>query len=562
MSGGGKETPRQKMIGMMYLVLLALLAMNVAKEVLQSFETLGISLRESAKVVSQSNEDFASQIKDAVTKEMEGGNKKNEPLLAMTDTLMQRSQNLTNYVQSLIDILGQPEYGNKDPQTGSIEKKDENTINMNLFLGIDDAANGGRGNGEAMKLKDGLNGYVSWANDFMQNSLKDSTKFAPICLEPKDDPSVSSPENKEKTWEYLTFHDVPLIANIALLEKYKSDINTVQTKVLNVLKQRLSNITFKIDSLIAVDAPVSQIVPAGLQFETKLYVSMASNEIKPSFEGAGIKTDPSGNFAILSVGAQGGFAEGQNEKKQAYSANIKVPKADGTFALLPVKGEFVVRKPEVVITSKSVQNLYRACGNKINIDVPALGDLYNPVISASGGADVIQDPANKKIFTIVPQGKECIVGVTSNTNGQNLKIDDIKYSVIGPPRPSIQLIANGKPYDGTTPIPKKSNLTLKIVPDKEFLEKLPADARYEISQVTVKVARGLSAPKAVLNQSGSGKDARSGISLQLGVSLQNDDAGTKIYVEVDKIFRVNFKNQKIEESFGLTERIIGAVISN
>ena len=229
---------------------------------------------------------------------------------------------------------------------------------------------------------------------------------------------------------------------------------------------------------------------------------------------------------------------------------------------MPVKGEFVVRKPEVVITSKSVQNLYRACGNKINIDVPALGDLYNPVISASGGADVIQDPANKKIFTIVPQGKECIVGVTSNTNGQNLKIDDIKYSVIGPPRPSIQLIANGKPYDGTTPIPKKSNLTLKIVPDKEFLEKLPADARYEISQVTVKVARGLSAPKAVLNQSGSGKDARSGISLQLGVSLQNDDAGTKIYVEVDKIFRVNFKNQKIEESFGLTERIIGAVISN
>jgi gliding motility-associated protein GldM len=559
--GGGKETPRQKMIGMMYLVLLALLAMNVAKEVLQSFETLGISLRESAKVVSQSNADFAGQIKEAVQKEMEGGNKKNEPLIAMTDTLMSRADNLTAYVQSLIDILGKPEYGNKDPENGSIEKKDENTINMNLFLGIDDAANGGRGNGEAMKLKDALNGYIIWANDFMENTLKDSTKFNMICLEPKDDPSVSSAENKEKTWEYLTFHDVPLIANIALLEKFKSDINTVQTKVLNVIKQRLSNITFKIDSLIAVDAPVSQIVPAGLQFETKLYVSMASNEIKPMFEGPGIKTDPSGNFAIMSIGAQGGFAEGQNEKKQAYSASIKVPKADGTFALLPVKGEFTVRKPEVVITSKSVQNLYRACGNKINIDVPALGDLYNPVISASGGADVIQDPANKKIFTIVPQGKECIVGVTSNTNGQNLKIDDIKYSVIGPPRPSIQLLVNGKVYDGTTPIPRKSTIVLKVVPDKEFMEKLPADARYEVSQITVKVQRGLGAPKTILNQAGSGKDARVGVSLSLGVSLQDDPAGTKIYVEVDKIQRVNFKNQKVEEAFGMTEKIIGAVIN-
>lgn len=558
--GGGKETPRQKMIGMMYLVLLALLAMNVAKEVLQSFETLGISLRESAKVVSASNEDFASQIKDAVQKEVEGGNKKNEALIAYTDSLMGRAQDVTTYIQSLIDILGKPEYGNKDPENGSIEKKDENTINMNLFLGIDDAANGGRGNGEAMKLKDALNGYVDWANNFMSEKLNDSTKFKYICLEPKDDPSVSNPENKEKTWEYLTFHDVPLIANVALLEKFKSDINTIQTKALNIIKQRLSNITFKIDSLIAVDAPVSQIVPAGLQFETKLYVSMASNEIKPQFEGPGIKTDPSGNFAIMTIGAQGGFAEGQNEKKQAYSATIKVPKADGTFALLPVKGEFLVRKPEVVITSKSVQNLYRACGNKINIDVPALGDLYNPVITATGGADVIQDPGNKKVFTIVPQGKECIVGVSSNTNGQSLKIDDIKYSVIGPPRPAIQLIANGKPYDGTTPIPKKSNLSLKIVPDKEFMEKLPADARYEVGQVTVKVARGLGAPKTVLSQSGDGKDARVGISLALGVSLQNDDPGTKIYIEVDKILRVNFKNQKIEESFGMTERIIGAVI--
>jgi hypothetical protein len=99
------------------------------------------------------------------------------------------------------------------------------------------------------------------------------------------------------------------------------------------------------------------------------------------------------------------------------------------------------------------------------------------------------------------------------------------------------------------------------VPDKEFMEKLPADARYEVSQITVKVQRGLGAPKTILNQAGSGKDARVGVSLSLGVSLQDDPAGTKIYVEVDKIQRVNFKNQKVEEAFGMTEKIIGAVIN-
>jgi gliding motility-associated protein GldM len=557
-----KASPRQKMINMMYLVLTALLALNVSKEVLQSFETLGISLRESAKVVTASNHQFSDQIKDAVTKEVESGNKKNEKLIALTDTVMGKSKTVFLYLQGIIDMLGSPEYGNADPVTHSIEVKDESVKNTNFWLGIDDAANGGRGNGEAMKLKEILNGYVAWANKFLAEELGDSTSFKKICLEPSEDPTLahSSHGGEVKSWEYFTFHDVPLIANIALLEKYKSDINTIETKVLNAIKLKLSNITFKIDSLIAIDAPVSQIVPAGLQFETKLFVSMASSEIKPQFEGGGITTDPSGNFAIMKIGAQGGFAEGVNERKQGYSASIKVPKADGTFALLPVKGEFTVRKPEVVITSKSVQNLYRACGNKINIDVPALGDLYNPSISASGGADAIQDPANKKVFTIVPQGKECIVGVTSNTNGQNLKIDDIKYSVIAPPRPQIQIIVNGKIYDGSTPIPKKSTLTVKIVPDKEFLEKLPADARYEIGTARVLVQRGLGVPKEVTNTNASGKDARTGISVPLGTSLQNDNAGTKIYVVVDKIYRVNFKSQKVEENFIETERMVGAVI--
>ncbi len=192
--------------------------------------------------------------------------------------------------------------------------------------------------------------------------------------------------------------------------------------------------------------------------------------------------------------------------------------------------------------------------------MPALGDLYNPVIAASGGADVISDPGNKKVFTIVPLGKECIVGVSSNTNGQTLKIDDVKYSVISPPKPSIQVLVNGKPYDGVTPIPKKSTVGVKIVPDKDFIEKLPGDARYEVNSIRVLVQRGLSVPKEATSANATGKDARLGISIPLGVSLQNDDPGTKIYFEVDKVLRINFKNQKVEENFSNTEKLIGAVI--
>ena len=49
--GGGKETPRQKMVGLMYLVLLALLAMNVSKSILAAF----VSIEENIQIATRMN---------------------------------------------------------------------------------------------------------------------------------------------------------------------------------------------------------------------------------------------------------------------------------------------------------------------------------------------------------------------------------------------------------------------------------------------------------------------------------------------------------------------------
>jgi len=562
-------SPRQKMINMMYLVLTALLALNVSAEILTAFETLGDSLKTSAAALSSKNGDTSEGIKAKVADEVSQGNKKNENLIPLTDELLKATNDLYSYLDKQIEVMGGPAFGGKDPVTGRILKRDEVNSNMNYWIGVNDLANKGRGSGEAMKLFDKLNGYIDWSNQWAQANFKSSDTssnavvptFPYICLQPKDDPNIpNNAPSKSKTWEYNTFHQAPLIANIAMLQKYKNDIKSVESDLLNLVKSKLGQVTFKIDSLIAIDAPTSLIVPAGLEFETKLFVAMSSKDVKPKFSGSGrVTVDPTGNSAVMKVAAIGGFDAKQKEKEQSYSALIEVPKADGTTAKLKVDNKFTVRKPEVVITSASVQNLYRSCGNKINIDVPALGDLYNPVITASS-SEVIPDKSDRKVFTIVPSGKESVVSVSSNTNGQTIKIDDINYKVIPPPRPSIQVLVNSKVYDGSTPIPKKSDMTVKIVPDADFLAALPADARYQLSSVKLRVARGLGAPVNVDEVNGSGKDASKGVSLSLGTALINDPPGTKIYLEIDNIYRVNFKNQKIEESFILAERTLGAVV--
>lgn len=562
---GGKLSPRQKMINMMYLVLTALLALNVSAEILEAFASLRLSLNGSAVSFASKNKDTNEAIKGKVNEEIGQGNKKNEKLLKWVDEIEKETNDRINKIEGMIAEL--EKIGEKDPVTGDIVNKSDTEKNFQFWMGSGAAveSNGGRGAGKAKELRDLLNGYVDWANKFIASN--DSSKqvqkefhWDAIAIEPKDDKNIpESNAGKHHTWEYFMFHGKPVIADLAMMEKFKLDVQEVHSELLTYVKTKLGAVTFKIDSLIAMDAPMSRVVAAGMKFETKLFVAMSSKDIKPEFVGSGISVDPGGNSATMTFTAPGGFAKGQTEKEATYTAMIKVPKTDGTIQELPVKGTYTIRKPEVVITSASVQNLYYNCGNTINVDVPALGEFYNPKFTATS-ATVLPSSTDKKKVTIVPTGRECILGVSSLTNGQNIKIDDIKYTVIKPPRPTIKLLVNGKEYNGATPIPAKSSCKLVIEPNGDFKAALPKDARYSVTSVDLLSQRSLGAPSKVGAVSGGGKDAVAGIPVDFGNNFKGDAPGTKIFIKVDKVHRINFQNAKVEEQFSDRELYISATI--
>lgn len=562
---GGNLSPRQKMINMMYLVLTALLAMNVSSEILEAFKSLRDSLRNSSEKFSLKNDDTKEAIIAKVNEEIEQGNHKNAYVKDLAMDVTAKTNEVIMGIHEHIKALEAPEIGNADPETGDIENKKETEANYQYWMGAGkDHLNGGRGDGGAIKLREELNGYVQWANDFIakyDTANMSKIKFTDIAIDPKDNNDIpNTSENKTKPWEYFTFHSKPVIADLAMLEKFKMDVNEVEYELLSFLKTKLGAVTFKIDSLIAISAPKSEVVAAGMKFETNLFVAMSSSEIKPEFSGSGsIQTSPDGNSATMTIQAMGGFAQGQNEKEQGYQAIIKVPRTDGGIEELKVDGKFKVRKPEVVITSASVQNLYWNCGNALNVDVPALGDLYSPVFNASS-AQVLPSTSDKRKVTIVPTGRECVLSVSSNTNGQIIKIDDIKYKVIKPPKPELVLLVNGKEYNGAAPISKKSNCVVLVKADSDFLAALPRDARYLINNVDLLSQRSLGAPSKVGSFSGAGKDGTKGVPVELGNKLNQDTPGTKIYFKVDGVYRINFQNSKVEEKFADRDLYIGAVI--
>lgn len=566
---GGKLSPRQKMINMMYLVLTALLALNVSAEILEAFESLRESLAESALEFATKNKDTKEGIVAKVDEEVQGGNTKNADVKRWVQYVEARTNDVINEINKDIDTL---EAIGKLTPDGKVENKSETEGNYQYWMGPGkEEQNGGRGAGGAIKLSRMLNGYAQWARDFATDTLSvkaDDLEITSVIADTCEYPGCiteaqATKEKKKKydhVWEYRSFHSKPIVADLALLEKFKLDVQNIHSDLLQILKARLGAVTFKIDSLILVEAPFSRVVAAGMKFETKLFVAATSESAVPRFGGSGnIQTTDGGFAAVMSMQAPGSFAKGQNEKEVSYTATAVITDAFGEDKELRLSSAYKVRKPEVVITSASVQNLYYKCGNIINVKVPALGDLYNPVFKASS-AEVLKSSNDKTKITIVPSGRKCVLSVSSNTNGSIIKIDDVKYNVIKPPKPSIQLLVNGKEYNGTSPINKKSRCTVRVKPDSDFKAALPKDARYSISQVKLLSQRSLGAPTTVGSFSGNGKNAEKGIPVNLGSKLKSDPPGTKIYFKLEKVYRLNFKNKRVEEKFGEIDLYIGALI--
>jgi gliding motility-associated protein GldM len=560
---GGKLSPRQKMINMMYLVLLALLAMNISKEVLDAFDVLSAELSYSATIANDSNVDFVDRMKEEIKGEIDNeGKKDNEGLL--TDTLPMVRDMTSSVIDSINKhIAHMYVLGNQDSVTGKITKKDELDKNYKYWMGQTGDAQlenkndfGPRGAGKAMALRDQIEAHtremIKIYNANLRGEGADERKLDvnDFLLQDHIELTATGEPNPEynESWEQHNFKG-PVVANIAYLQALKSKVFAREKDLLNLLNERLGVATFKVDKVVPIDAPISTIVPAGLPFQTRLYVAMSSSQITPKFySGSGrVKEEDGGNSATLTINASGAnIPKGKNEGKQRYSATIQVPKATGGFENLPVQGEFTVRKPEVVITSASVQNLYRNCGNAINVDVPALGDYYNPKIGVSGGGSVTQSQESKKKFLVVPTGRRAVLNVSSLTNGQTVKIDDVAYNVIEPPKPTIEMRINGKLYNGTSPIPATSRIQVSVKADPEFKAALPRDARYSVDQIEVLAALSLGPPTRVESARGS-SNMEAGVPVRLGTRVRQAGRGTKVFVRIDKIYRVNYKGQKIED---------------
>ncbi|GAB3889636.1 type IX secretion system motor protein PorM/GldM [Spirosoma agri] len=519
---GTKETPRQKMIGMMYLVLTALLALQVTSAILEKFVLINNSLEQSTGAVNKVNQSTLENIRATVEK---SGNRATDlAIVKQADEVRKMTADMVGEIDKLKEQI--VETGGGRDESGNIKNLSEEENVAQVMIGTNR-------NGAAFKLKDQLNSYVD------NLSKVSGTKYAPMALDGKDDPiAARSPDQRRKDFAELNFAQTPIPAALAVLSQKQADVRRIEGEVLDVLASKVGAQDVKFDKILAMLSMESKVVVAGTKFKGQMFLAASSSGIQPrmSLNGGAVRMQD--GQGIVEFTAQGGAYDKNGLARRTLTGSIAYQTPAG-LKTVPLSAEYFVAKPSYQIETGTMPPLYLGCANKLSIQSPQLGALWNPSFSADG-ASVVSSGEKGKI-TVVPSS----ASVALNISNSGSLLGTERFRVNKVPRPTLEIFVGGTRASDPRGVPVSSARSVRIqaVADPSFATYSPDDANFRATSATVSLVRGTKRVQFVTVQGGGGSIAN------LAAEAQ---PGDRLVIQVEGVQRRNFRGEISDVPMGNT----------
>ncbi|MFY0653333.1 MAG: gliding motility protein GldM [Cyclobacteriaceae bacterium] len=522
---GGKETPRQKMIGMMYLVLTALLALQVSNSVLEKFLLINDAFEETNSENQAENVNKVASIQKAVS---DAGNRDKDTAVLDKAKLVREEtskilKEVEDYKEGLIEASGGYDENNK-----LIGQKDIDTAPRLFYK---------EGQGDELKAK--LNTYSAFLRETTgDNNIRDIARDAKDIEVFADDPN----QNKKGFAELNFGHNTPMLGALASLSQMQNDVITEETKALEILAALVGAEDLKFDQIVAMVRPESNIVAAGTKYKAEMFIAASSSAVKPTMTYNGEEIEVIGGKGQVEFTATPGAYNKENLAPKTYIAAITVKKPGGNDTTFVDTIQYFVSKPVMQIQSASVSKLYLNCGNELNVQVPALGTSYNPAFTTKGGTNI--KGSETGFVTVIPQSAKVTLTVSSNGN----TIGSREFGVNRIPAPEVQPFAGNRPVNLKTGVSVRQlrGLKLRATPDESFKQSLPNDAKFRVATSEVTLVRGGRAVGSVRN---------SGETLKITQLASQARPGDALVIETKKVQRQNFR-KKVEDFNNFTGKFI------
>jgi gliding motility-associated protein GldM len=490
---GGKLSARQKMINMMYLVLTALLALNVTKEILLAFTVLDNSLQKSTGNIEVKTEKIVQGLKKTAEDNNLGAKSAlkfcvdaNNETKALIDYIHRIKTELLRYSQGSIDPnQGDPKLAFKiDPEKKSdyietnqypwIVKKNGEMPELVSGDNLDDHVryfneelNGKRGKDLEVKINETrvnlLNMMKKAQSDpnlaknketveFLNNRMKDIALKTTLSAGEVKDPFnktsglIEDHEGKKLSWSEVYMHSTPLAAVFAMMSKIENDAKILEAEVCQGLAESVSAADFKFDAIIPVISAKTGAVVTGQTYEADILLAAYNSKANMMINVNGASVPVENGVGKYKVTPQRAGANNLDVK-------ISVPKPGGGFEVKTATAEFTAFAPQASIEAIKLNVMYVSLDNPISITVAGI-DPKNVVPRLVGCK-----------INYVTQAAEN-VGMATNAV---LRGSNGNYTVTIPSKVSdVQIQVSAKLPDGRMKPMGTKNFRVKGIPDPTF----------------------------------------------------------------------------------------------
>ena len=540
---GGKETPRQKMIGMMYLVLTALLALNVSSTVIEKFIFLNDSLERANREAIVRNQETLAQMTSSVDKK--GNPPADVIILGIAGELEQEAIKVVAKLEEYKELFIEEtdgyeegfdvpnEFGHKGNRHHIKGKTNYDAVGHYMMP----VAEGGQGHGDEVKKI--LGDYNEYIKNLLRKQEGDEeliSHFKSMTPDAEDDPVYSEDPNQEgKKWSQLAFEYSPTHAGLATLSELQAEVISYHTRALAYLSTRTGRDEVVFDDVRAMVLPVSQRVVSGSTYEAEMFIAASSKSSKPTMtlDGRNIEVDESGTGKVsFSANMSGGTPEGNGVVKKSFKAAITVSTGAGP-KVFENSIDYWVVQPALVISSNTAVSLYQDCANEIRVDVPGLSGNYSPSFSGSGARFIPGSGAGE--VNIVPTSSTKVKMNVANA-GQNLGVKEFSVNQVPPPN-IVAKDTRGNELDPSRPIATSTRaININAVADPGFAKGHRKDARFVVARGEAQLLSG-----GLIRQ----KIPFSNGKLNLTSIASRVRKGDVLVIKIQSVVRRNFQNKNI-----------------
>ncbi|WP_279129701.1 gliding motility protein GldM [Muribaculum intestinale] len=423
-------SPRQKMINLMYIVLTAMLALNVSSDVLDGFGQVEEGLARSNATVDQRNE--------AVFRRLEAFAEQNPEKGATWLDKATEVRSTTSRVYGLIDTL----------KMAIAIEADGNNANLANILNQDnlDAASIvmlSPGSAKGKHLRSTIDYYRNYIGSLMSDSLKRDNIMRSLSTEQITRRGTVTPQ----LWEEAMFENKPVIAAITLLTKLQSDIRYAEGEALSTLLANVDAGDVRVNELNAFVIPQSRNVMRGSRYSANIVLAAVDTTQRPTIYINGKQLDNDRGLFETLASSTGNFD---------YSGYLEVPHGDGTVTRHDFNSSYTVIEPTATISATMMNVLYAGIDNPMSISVPGIAPS---AISASMTNGTLSRHGDSWVARPGKVGTEAVVTVTANIDGRPQTVATTSFRVrkLPDPAPFISYTdskGHQERYKGSKPFPK------------------------------------------------------------------------------------------------------------